>query len=293
MSVYLVAKRQEGLATTTLDRYEWHLKRLIVWLADQDVVELDQVSRDVLREWGAGLYDTWAPATIKQAVCSCRSFFTWCCADELIASDPSQALKLPSVPARVQRTVTTDEFALMVAGCDESTIKGLRDVALISLLMDSGLRNAELCRLDIGDLDLAERLLTVKVKGGSIDYGFFGQSTADRLRVWLSVRAAVEDERALFVSVGGGTPGCRLTPRGLRIVVVRIGEAVGVLGVSPHSFRRGFALAASLAGAPARVVMAAGRWSNIDMVVRYTLAMRRRELYDHSGWVPSNGKPDP
>lgn len=293
VSLYLVAKRQEGLATTTLNQYEWHLRRLIDWLGGRGVVELDQVSRDLLRAWGAGLHDAWGPATVKQAVCSVRSFFAWCHEDDLLESNPGLALKMPSVPARVQRTVTIDEFERMLVGCDVSTVKGVRDSALISLLMDSGLRNAECCRLDVGDLALGERLLTVRVKGGAFDYAFFGQSTADRLRAWLSARPAVESERALFVSVGGGTPGHRLTTRGLRIVVVRIGEAVGVLGVSPHAFRRGFALAASNAGAPTRVVMAAGRWKNIDMVVRYTLAMRRRELYNHLGWVPSNGGLDP
>ena len=43
----------------------------------QAVTEVSQLSREVLREWGAGLHDAWRPATVKASVATARSFLRW------------------------------------------------------------------------------------------------------------------------------------------------------------------------------------------------------------------------
>jgi len=65
---YLVAGRQAGLSDTTLKQYGWYLGRLTNWLLDHGVDRVAGVTRDLLREWGAGLRDAWSPATVKQGV---------------------------------------------------------------------------------------------------------------------------------------------------------------------------------------------------------------------------------
>ena len=72
---YLVTLRQEGKSDATRRNYAWHLGKLFEWLADQQIDRPDKVSRGLLREWGAELYDYWSTATIKQAVSAAKSFF--------------------------------------------------------------------------------------------------------------------------------------------------------------------------------------------------------------------------
>ena len=72
---YLVASRQAGKSRATVVQYGWHLRRLVSWLEGEGVTSLVSVDRDLLRRWGASLYDVWGPATIKQAICAARSFF--------------------------------------------------------------------------------------------------------------------------------------------------------------------------------------------------------------------------
>ena len=146
-------------------QYRWHLNRLVRWLGLREAVELAHVTRSLLRTWGAGLREEWAPATIKQAVCATRSFFAWCEEEGWLEENPALALRVPRVPRRVQRTLTDDEVRAMLQACDDSP-KGRRDAALVSLLLDSGLRASEVCRLAVEDLDLDEGLLVVQVKGG-------------------------------------------------------------------------------------------------------------------------------
>jgi site-specific recombinase XerD len=277
---FLIASRQAGRSEATITQYGWHLRRLVAWLADR------APSRDLLREWGAGLRDAWLPATCKQAVSAARSFFRWCHEEGLVGEDLGLALKIPKVPARVQRVITLNEASAMLAACNPGTIKGIRDRALIDTLIDTGLRASEICRVRLADVDMTRGLMLVTIKGGSQDLAYFGDSAAVALDAWISVRVAAPGVGALFVSVGGGTPGHQLTTRGLRIILRRLGEKAGVEGVSPHAFRRGFACIATQAGAPSRVVQLAGRWADIRMVERYTASLRRGGL--HQRWSPAD-----
>lgn len=285
---YVMAARQSGKSDATVRQYDWHLRKMAAWLARRGMEGVGEVGRDVIREWGAGLRDSWAPATVKQAVCAARSFFAWCAEEGLIGADPGRALVVPRVPVRLQRTLTGDEVALLLAACDLSTDKGVRDAALVSLLVDSGLRAGEICRLRVTNAELELGLLTVVGKGGDEGAAYFGRATAGRLEAWLEVRWdwAVVGVGTVFVSVGGNTPGRPLTTRGLRMVLRRLGDQAGVRGVSPHAFRRAFACIGLEAGASSREVQMAGRWGDIRMVERYTPALRVRELYRR--WSPAD-----
>lgn len=275
---YLVAARQEGKSAATITQYGWHLEKMRLWMGERDVVRAHEVSRRLVREWGAAIREKWRPATVKQAVSAARAFFRWTAAEEGWEADPGRALAVPKVPVRLQRTLSADEIRVMLSGCDTGDLPGLRMGAMVSLLVDSGVRAAELCRLDRGDLDVEGGAMKVLGKGGGERRAYFGMITGKRLDIWLAVRPVVETE-AIFISLGGGTPGWRLTTRGLRVILRRFGQKAGVEGVSPHAFRRAFACISTEAGAPSRVVMGAGGWSNIRMVERYTQGLQAERLY--------------
>ena len=285
---FLTASRQAGYSDATLKQYRWHLDKMCNWFSGQGVEHVRSVTRDLLREWGAELRDRWSPATIRQATCAARAFFAWLHEEGVIGSDPGRALKLPKVPRRVQRTLTANEVARLLGECDPSTTKGTRDIALINLLVDTGLRASEVCAVRVDHMDLEARFLLVKVKGGTFEPAHFGDTVASVLATWLAVRSGVAHAgtETLFVSVGGGTPGRPLTTRGLRSILKRLGDKAGVAGVSPHAFRRGFACIADEAGASTRQIQLAGRWRNIREVERYTMALRRGRM--HQRWSPAD-----
>lgn len=286
VSRFVVAKRQEGLSLRTIEQYSWHLARLVSWLAERNIHTLDGLSRDLLREWGAALRDGWLPATCKQAVAAVRSFLAWCAEEGVCDAALRDALRVPRVPARVQRAISGEECGRLLAACDVSAARGVRDVALLNVLIDTGLRAAEVCRVRVVDVDLLGRLLLVVVKGGQQAVAGFGASTAAALARWLAVRVVAPGVGTLFVSVGGLTPGRPLTVSGLRRILRRVGDRAGVARVSTHAFRRGMAVIATDAGAPSRMVQLAGRWSDIRMVERYTASMRGLGLYER--WSPAD-----
>lgn len=278
LSEYIVALRQMGRSRATIRQYGWHLSRLVAWLSLRDVVILDGVTRSLLRLWGAECTEGWGPATCKQAFWAVRGWCRWCQEEGLVECDHGSALRIPRVPRRQQRTLSVVEVRAMLGACDCGSVIGRRDAAVVSVLVDSGLRSAELCRLQLADVDVESGRLVVVVKGGDERFGYFGVRTADRLRSWYEVRDCRLGVGHVFVSVGGSQRGRGLTRDGLRVVLRRIGERAGVAGVSPHALRRSFATLLTEGGAPSRAVQVLGRWSNIQMVERYTMAVSSDEL---------------
>lgn len=278
---FLVTLRQQGYSQRTLDAYAWHLERLAHWLTARDVTRPENITRLQVREWGASLWDSWQAATVKQAVSAARAWFRWLIEEGEITAQLAQALRTPKVKRRVQRTVTEDEVVYLLGVCDPETVKGQRDRALIGLLYDSGLRAAEVCRLNINDVDIRNQVLHVQVKGGDVKRGFFGQRTAGYLRAWLRQRQhLVPAGGAFFVAMGGTTPGQRLTVAGLRSILRRLGNQAALeRPITTHAFRRGFAVKLSLDGVPDNVLRDLGRWETTQQIRQYTAAMDAGKAY--------------
>lgn len=272
---YLAAKRQEGRTTATIRQYRWHLARLALAMARQNVIELAQLTKTLLRHWGADLLDTYAPATTKVAVTATRSWLTWCRREGYMTADLTGALRYPKVPMRLQRTVSGAEITCLLKACDLSTPLGVRDAAIVALLVDSGLRRRELVNLRMPALNLVQGWARVTRKGGDQGIVWFGAMTAQRLQEWLMVRPDVAGDGIdnVFVSVGGSLKGAGLTPEGIRGVLRRLGARAGVTHVSPHAFRRSFATLRLENGDSTRTVQALGGWKKIDMVERYSQAL--------------------
>lgn len=195
------------------------------------------------------------------------------------AGNCAGVLKLPKVPLAMQRTLTGEELRRLLVSCDGSA-KGVRDAALLSLLGDSALRRAEFLSLTPGHLDFQRGIVAGVIrKGGQTGWAPFGAATAERLRRWLAIRAPAEGVEALWLSLrGDATQGRPLTGDGLRTIVRKRGEAIGIAGVTPHAFRRGWACAMSEACAPLKVIVEAGGWRHEKQLLRYTQALESQRL---------------
>jgi integrase/recombinase XerD len=262
----------------TAESYLYLLKRLEAaapgraaeeWTTAQLIEHLAQ-----LRAGGIG------EALTKQIVGAYRNFFGWACKDQ----SPARAVPYPKVHRRKQRTLDSDAALNVMAACDTSSPMGARDLAIVTLMLDSGLRSSEVCRLKLKDLDMTKRRFHVVVKGGHDEEGTFSRSTAGNLARWLAVRAqeAAPGCETVFASLGGTKPGTKLTTSGLKIIFRKLGARAGLAAFSPHDLRRTFATIAIRNGAPTRIVQAAGRWGDVRMVEHYTAAITAEDFDPYS-----------
>lgn len=261
------------LSDNTIDRY----RRALTWILE-DRGSLEEVTAPELKSW-LDEYG-WSASTQWIALNAIKGYVRWKYGDD----HPALALKIKRAVSPPQRTLNFAEVRTLLESFDLESVKGRRDLAMASLFIDTGLRVAEVCRLEIGHLDLVAKHFAVIVKGGEWEDGIFSEYTAKQLAIWIEDRREIAGGgvNTVFVSVGGQTPGQTMTRHGLQSVVMEWGESAGIGHISPHCFRRTFATLATKNGAPQRVAMAAGRWRDERIFRRYTQAIGPEDFKKYS-----------
>lgn len=113
---------------------------------------------------------------------------------------------------------------------------GLRDLAIVTLLLGTGIRISECVGLDIDDLDFKNNSFTVTRKGGNRKILYFPEEVCDTLRRYLEEdRLAVEtDSAALFLSLRKQ----RITVRAVEKLVKKYSKLITPLKkITPHKLR--------------------------------------------------------
>lgn len=221
-------------------------------------------------------HNTWGQSTTWLAYCAIRSFLKWKYGND----HPALDLSIKREDAGPQRTLSVNQAKTVYSYLENLTSDiGTRDLAIFSLLLDTGLRSSEICRLNRDNLNLDTRTLTVKVKGGDWGSAIYSEITTEHLIDWLHTRENHAGEtRAAFVGIKGIKPGTRITNSGLRVIVRRWGKRSEIGPLSPHDFRRTFATISTILQAPTRLVQMAGRWSTLEEVERYTRGLQLLEF---------------
>lgn len=285
---FLTAGRAQGWSAATVRQYAKHLGYWQSWLGG------DPPTTDNLQSWLASIRGRWSPATVRSAVIAVRSYLRHLGRDDL-----AQAIKPPQPPPRVQRTISAAEVGRLLEAADQRVLSGIspaqadavayRNAATVAVLYDCWLRASELCALTLDAVSVEARRLIVDGKGNREQLVAFSAETALRLTAWLAIRNQYANRgvRALFVSVGGNTPGQPLTVQGLRAILNSLGRRAGVDNVTPHSFRRGGATQAIRNGASTRWVQAHGRWAKLEFVELYTRALDPGDMIERYSPVAS------
>lgn len=268
-------------APTTVAAYEWELRALEKFFPDRAVLDLKtaDLARYLAHRREVGKCKN---TTVRRTVHALKAFYRFAVGTR---KSPAKNLPVPKTKKKSQRTLTWAQIDQLLPACNTSTARGRRDLAIVCLMLDSGLRESEVCRLLVSDVVMAERRLTVQIKGGNDGDGIFSPDTQASLSAWLAMRPQIAqpEVKNLFVSVGGLKPGSAITPSGLRVIFRKLGHDAGFEKFSPHDLRRSFATLASKLGAPTRVLQVAGRWEDIQMVVQYTRAI---EAEDFDKYMP-------
>jgi len=222
----------------------------------------------------------WKPSTRHSALAAVKGF----CAYEFGKTHPIHTAQARLVDPGPQRCLDEDELLALMSAINTRKIKGIRDLAIITLMVDTGLRVSELCSIELAKLNMRKSELAVKIKGGDWAQAVFFEYTRSCLEAWLSVRSEVANDGNpyVFSSIGGKNPGEQATPNLVRRMLKELSKKAGLERVTPHALRRTFATLSIINGAPTRVVQLAGRWKKLDMVERYSRTLLAREIGRYS-----------
>ena len=154
---------------------------------------------------------------------------------------------------------------------NRSTVKGIRDYALIRLLWDNALRRGEVSAADVKDFDPVGRKLWIKGKGkiqkAAID---LHPVTVAAIQDWLGTRGDVKPSDPLFICLDHPN-GTRLQGRGMHQMIDRRSKQAGITKqMSPHRVRHS-AITAYLdaSGGDVRSAQGLSRHKNLNTLTRY------------------------
>lgn len=102
------------------------------------------------------------PQYLRARLSALRGFCRWMVAEGHMVKDPTLTVPMPKVPPQLPKRLTVDESRLLV----DSVRHDPRLLLIVLLMLQEGLRRIEVSRLNVEDIDLAERSMVIRGKGG-------------------------------------------------------------------------------------------------------------------------------
>jgi site-specific recombinase XerD len=237
------------------------------------------VNGEHLQEFFADMLARQRPATAANRYRSLQQFFRWLLEEGEITADPMARLHPPKVPEEPVPIVVDDHLRKLLAVCAGKAFEDRRDLALLRLLIDTGLRRAEATGLKLDDLDLDQNLVVVLGKGGRPRLVPFGRRCALALDRYLRARRDHRQAVQPWLFVGSKGP---VTPSGIAQILERRCAMAGIPRINPHRLRHSFAHAWLAAGGEEGDLLQLAGWRSRQMLQRYassTAGERAREAY--------------
>ena len=257
VTMYLQAKRLEGLSDLTIKNYFYLLRRLAAFSHKQvKDINLNDLRTFLFQEC-EGLKET----TMQVKVTYLQSFFKWLVDEDIIDKDPSRKLPRIRVPQRLRNALTIEEVEKLRMACAD-----VRERAILEMLLATGCRLSELIGMNIEDLNFKDNSIRVIGKGNKERIVFFNPRTKVHLDKYLENRKGNSD--ALFV--GSRKPYNRLGSRAVEKIINKIATRAGFdKAVFPHLFRHTMASLGLQAGANIVAIQSLLGHSSVTTTERY------------------------
>ena len=178
-----------------------------------------------------------------------RSMFKYFYTSEILARDVTALVPLPKLHEKPIIRLDADEVNDMLDKADTGAQltknqlrfhdkTRLRDIALLTLLLGTGIRVSECVGLDLEDIDFKEKGIRVHRKGGYESIVYFGDEVENALKDYLEQRMQIipkeGHEKALFLSLQNR----RITVRAVENLVKKYaGLATSLKKITPHKLR--------------------------------------------------------
>ncbi len=190
-----------------------------------------------------------------------------------IPSLSAEKVEVGKNPQKEMTFLDFEEIQMILESVKGSSLRTLRDRAIIELLFSAGLRVSELASLDIQNINLKTQEFSIIGKGSKMRVVFISDSAKKALEEYLKKR--VDIDPALFIRTNKigfqKEDDLRLTPRSIQRIVKYYSQKAGIIkDVHPHTFRHSFATDLLANGADIRSVQAMLGHSSITTTQVYT-----------------------
>jgi len=253
---------ERALSPRTLEAYGRDLSKLLGFAEKSGISRAEAIDLSAVSGWlGSLAHDGLSARSAARHLSAVRGLMKFLLREGVLSADPTELSARPRFGRRLPRTRGEAEVLRLLDAPDISTLRGLRDRAMLSVAYAAGLRVSELVGLTLGDVDLARGVVSAFGKGGKRRLVPLGALTIEHVQAYVAARADQLSQVSanarkpvspvLFPSPRGGA----LTRQGFWKIVGRYGRGVGIRGrVYPHQLRHSFATHLLSGGADLRSV---------------------------------------
>jgi integrase/recombinase XerD len=240
----LVLQQYEDLSAVTIRNYLSDLRQFIAWCEDfwyeareGRCFTPQGVAPSLLVRYRDYLQNTLSlkPSTVNCTLMSLKRYFAWTRKTLLIQSDPARPIKFVPKEAAPPRHLSDEEEEALVAAVNATGT--LRDQAIITLLLHTGLRAQELCSLTRQQVHLAKRNRTLRIIGKRKKVREVPLNTTARSILNQYLETLSPECPYLFPSEKTQRA---LTGRALGHLVTKYATQAQVADLSPHDLRHRF-----------------------------------------------------
>ncbi len=271
---FLSAKEIEGCSQRTISYYKENIQRLISKLEKP----IKGITTEDIRNYLSNYKETnnCGSVTIDNIRRVFSSFFAWLEDEDYIIKSPVRRIHKVKAASIIKETFTDENIEKMRDEC-----KNIRNLAIIELLISTGMRVGELVNLNIEDINFEDRSCIVQGKGNKQREVYFDARTKIHLMQYLNIRK--DDNKALFVSKN--KPHQRLSISGIELIVRKIGVKTDVNRVHPHKFRRTLATMAIDKGMPIEQVQKLLGHVKIETTMHYAMVNQNNVKISHRKYI--------
>lgn len=255
-------RHELGHAKTTTHAYLSWQRNFARWLTEQGLPDppVTEVTEHLIRRYSYSMSSRQLrPRTIRGALHALRALFGWLTAQGALPMDPTLAVRLPKKDAAVRLLVTDEDLLRLLDACGKqaSDFRCVRDRAILSVLVFTGLRRQEFLDLTVDAVNLDNQSLLVQQgKGGKSRTVYLCPEALQAVREWLAMRAKL-GYRHPFLFAGENR--AHFGEVSLRTMLEEIKAIAGLKGdprIKPHSIRHAAATRLLRNGADLRSIQA-------------------------------------
>ena len=264
------------LASGTKETYLSGFKAFC-WFVRSTSLDFDGLTRDDVKSFKEYLVDEkkLKPATVSSYLASVRSFYAYS-EDNGIENIAHRVKGVTDSRSFKKEPLTPDQARRLLASIDCSTEKGMRDFAILNLMLRTGLRDIEIVRANCKDIQTKAGVdvLYVQGKGRASKDNFvvLTPKALSPITTYLEKRGNVNELDPLFASVSSRNAGERLTVRSISRIAKSALRAIGIDDerYTAHSLRHTAITFSLLGGATERDAQQMARHANITTTMLYS-----------------------
>ena len=240
-AVYLEAEL--GYSPLTASSYRYDLWQFFDFLQQQDItLAPEKVTTPLVRKWVVEMHHRGlSNATVGRHLHALRSFWRYLLDCGYVDHDPVAKVSVPKRERRLPKYLGADDLRKLLAAAEHSrsVLCGFRNHAMMATLIFTGMRRGELINLQLGDVSLSERSVTVWGKGAKARVIPLVDEALEPVRDWMELRPDHNSHSYLFTT----THGNRIYPSRMQRIWKTILQRSGIEreGVSLHTLRHSLA----------------------------------------------------